>query len=542
MFNLKRVGKFKTLPLFLSLLLLITSVPLFPLDSSATNNCGYTDPEPYGVNVCNAKGYQLNYDLWKDTGILAYGKFDDITSKKNDFKKGHQPLGTTNIKENVGYYREWQGFVGSKEEGKFNGNGEYRYHGFDYNGSPYVNAYFPNDSNHPTLTDATRRWIFKPWENGLSSEAPIVHLTGGSGEDVYLRYLNTNLIGTLGVRYTNAIKLPNTAANDYDPRNYLYTYQVPDLRSVGSGIMWHRSDKIYYKTYNMPTVGERNYTPVEAEIVVLDQEPIKRENYNGDELIPVRVKVIATLKDENYYGNPANEFAFYTRADIESWTISIGNVGHGNVQEQIKIEPVKNTGTAQFTLLVPADKIDQVTQKYFATAKATAHYFKSGQSTGNTNKHIQFSGENVELLSLFTIRNTIDFISKSNFTADVVNYKDASLGDITRYDIKITNTDSGESKSLAYTTAKVNDSTVQAELHNFMQSYFSSETVLLKKQKDFIVEQTIMIKNGKTDTHTETVVVSQHNENAPPTPPGMEPPIVEEPKYVNPNLSVPKDG
>jgi hypothetical protein len=118
---------------------------------------------------------------------------------------------------------------------------------------------------------------------------------------------------------------------------------------------------------------------------------------------------------------------------------------------------------------------------------------------------------------------------------------DASAGEITPYDITISNTDT-ESRSLGYITDKVDDATVQGELHNFMKSYFPDETVLVQEQQNFLVEQTITIQNGKQDTHSETVVVTQYPESEAPALPGGETITFDPPVYVSPDLQVPQNG
>jgi hypothetical protein len=64
-------------PLGLATLLLLLSIHLYSTRSSAANTCGYTDPEPFGIEVCNVNGQQLNYELWNDTGIESYGKWSN---------------------------------------------------------------------------------------------------------------------------------------------------------------------------------------------------------------------------------------------------------------------------------------------------------------------------------------------------------------------------------------------------------------------------------------------------------------------------------
>lgn len=115
------------LSLLLVFMMLVTSIYLPEKSVMASTDSAWADAStvfPNGEPYQNRKGFRVNMKLYREKHIIVYGDYSVVPN--NDYKEVDD-----------GYY-----------EG---GYGEYRYHGFLYDGSPYVNADFPVDSGmtHP---------------------------------------------------------------------------------------------------------------------------------------------------------------------------------------------------------------------------------------------------------------------------------------------------------------------------------------------------------------------------------------------------------
>jgi hypothetical protein len=312
------------------LLVVVLLLLIFPLYNNYTtvfaeNDCGYTGYLPPYTDPCSTNGYQFNETIWEDLELKVYGSWQAKT--KNDFKKG-TILQETNEHGQKGDYIEGRGSyigdVGFKRDLK--GSGEYRFHGFDVNGVPYVNPAFLPDEQ--TISDRSRlKWIYRPWDQPIDTKYSFRHniakFNDGNNNIQGIDYLDENLGFTIsnGIDYKAQQKSYN-----YDVHEYMYVYHMPDLRTFGAGTMWHQrldNGEVWHETFHMPKVGNRLHVPIDVTIDVLDPEPVSMKNYLGQSQIPVKVKVTGILQDQYYFGDVAGEFSYYTRKDIDEWTLNI---------------------------------------------------------------------------------------------------------------------------------------------------------------------------------------------------------------------------
>jgi hypothetical protein len=111
----------------------------------------------YGIPLLtpykNPKNFFFNIELWQDLNITAYGDYSKVP--RNDFKnatlRGYSGGDLTEGIKNKGYY---------EKDGQL---GEYRYHGYDAYGNPYVNLHFPADSDSGRKPEA-KKWIYRVWD------------------------------------------------------------------------------------------------------------------------------------------------------------------------------------------------------------------------------------------------------------------------------------------------------------------------------------------------------------------------------------------
>lgn len=496
------------------IVILMASVTTFGyLDIMASNSCGYSGKAiPSNTPSCSLNNYPFQDQIWLDMGLKVYGNYSSVAG--NDFKNATQDQ-NGKVTENKGYYS------------RNSQQGEYRYHGFDYQGQPYSNINFPNDADSNRSLEE-KSWIYQPWNEGYSYLQQHHMLFAPHRQFFYETYIRENVIEKI----PNGIQLPNSTPPSKDPINYMYVYQVPDLISPGAGIMWHKhpiTGKVWYQTFHMPKVeGGRNMTPVRTEIKVLEPEPISLQRHKGKSTIPVKVRVNGYLEDEPYLSTEADKFAFYTREDIEEWTLEI--TMPSGVEPKTKVKSVGNKGSAEFVIEVPVDRIDQTTQTYLSNARATVHFSDGRTNAAMGSKAIRFGGEALAFKSLFSIRELIEFGKRSEFKSYFLNYVDMSIGeDIVQFELTIKNDKSKAQKIFTYETDQVVNETVQNDLFSFMISDFTQETSAVEQRGDYIVSQTITLADGKQDTHTEHVIVIQK--------PHFTPPI-----YIDPNLQVPQYG
>ena len=276
---------------------------------------------PVGTTITNAKGLYFNLKLWHDKKIVVYGNHNSVA---NDYKKGSQDeYGTYN--SSGGYYYDTVQGVPCK--------GEYRYHGQDIKGNNYTNINFKNDFIQTIGLD-DKKWLYTPWLNELiTKERPNLS-----------DYNRSALLGDIKAQEwigNTAQQFEISQAFNKDGRdlstecysakwNFIHVLTPPTATHPGEGRLWHKTggNSTRYQTLSIEKVKKKPTSVIlklelltpQSELNVYDTDDATASNAE----IAVKIRITATLKDENYYNDTVKKVNFYTRHDISSWTVKIG--------------------------------------------------------------------------------------------------------------------------------------------------------------------------------------------------------------------------
>jgi len=503
-------------------LILSYIVGLFPMSSSEVHastvspygmdDCGRTasnrTDDPSGIPPKNAKGFELNKDLWYVWGIQAYGSPEDVSA--NDFVNGYQ----TNANDP-------NSAVMGDSHGRFSYGGacgEWRYVGFDVNGDRFINIYLPNDVDG-SHNNSQKRWVYRPWEHGFfSGSVGGVYGTTRPSDSVNGR-IQQAVAESINFTVKNGINLSDGSRGPIDaPWEYAHIDQIPNMRSPGSLSMYQKNkyakSGYFYQSFEFKKVQEREPVPVNATITVKD-DPIDLKHFKGQDTVKFEVTVTGVLKDENYINDEHESFLHYTRNDIRDWKITLSS-SQFSPQTIDEIEPVDNNGTATFEVEVPISAV-QSTKNLLLTATATANLFNGIPISGNTNGVANFlvPADFFKLKSDFVVNDSITFKNTGEFTQNMVAYQDASIGVFDTYSIKIIEA-GGDSKTLTYPRSSFSQSTVNTEIYDFIKARFSAQDVTLEIMKNFSIEQSVSnSQTGDRDTAYGSIHVKQWSKNDP---------------------------
>ncbi len=318
----------------------------------------------------------INYRVWRDRGVLCYGSYKSVPG--NDFKAGTQPPGQPEKHgAGDGYYANPRG--GSR--------GEWRYHGWDVSGNRLTNIFFIPDSVVTKFNE--RDWVKEPWDNLPRDKQP---------------QISDYNYATIGSEYSSDIKSGvqtwiNKAMDQYggvplvgaavDPEVYRYlnVESSPTINRIGQGRMWHirPNQSIWYQTVAVPIQDAKKDLPVDVTLELLT-EPDRIQDLGeamDDMSLVLRYKVTAELKDADIYDNDVKKTVYYTRHDIESWILTFNDTDNQTnqaqmPQQQVKVSPVNNRGTAEFTLKTTYGLFRSYNWDIYVTAKGQVSY-KDGE-------------------------------------------------------------------------------------------------------------------------------------------------------------------
>ncbi|MCR2806104.1 Athe_2463 domain-containing protein [Paenibacillus soyae] len=517
------------------------------------NKCKYNTsvdgPIPEGVAPCslpsedNKNGFKFNSKFYFDPVIIdndpytvlparkliVYGTPFTVPSKIQSFKKGMQPDGGVIIPGQGHFY------VYSNEHGGYV-FGEYRYLGFTYDNNLYSNINFIVDMDLGVPIQ-NKHWIYLPWKelpNDYARKPSTPGAVYDGREDVTSRdfdqireYIQNKLNFTMtqSVRYSDRYKVL-TGFQYRDPRQYMSLHQSPTTKERGIGTMYHYSwdsNSIWYQTFFMPkldeTTKDRERVEASCAVVPVSNKPIP---IGKSKKVKVEVKLTGTLLDEDYYGEPLDEFLYYTRKDIDYWRLDMSNPAGGGYTQLASnkakdgVVVKSNTASAVYTIEIDTQKLDRSSDdvwKFKSNAGVFAFYYdhtysNPSYSSQYCNLEVNFEPtEKQPMLSSFGVVPEIQFERLSQFTSAMVGYEDFSYGeDVDYYEFEITNISDGSKATRKFDPAipevkapkagYLDQAAVQNFLHNFMKSKFSQEMVSDSIARQFEIKQTIVDKDA----------------------------------------------
>jgi len=277
---------------------------------------------PPGTAFKNLNGLPFNNKLWHDKNIIVYGNYKSVAA--NDFKKGTQ--------DEYENYKVIGGYYNGTSKGE-QCNGEYRYHGQDGKGNNYTNINFKHDFT-PAANLSTNKWAYMPWSNKIiTKDIPVLSdynrdaLRGNTKTQEWISNTAKDFVITQAFN-TNGTNLESQFYNQ--KWNFIHVLTPPTSTHPGEGRMWHKDDgnSTRYQTFSIEQVKKLS-TPVTLKLELLTPQS-ELNIYDtdnaiaSDALVPVKIRITASLKDELFYNNPIEKVNNYTRHDISSWTVRIG--------------------------------------------------------------------------------------------------------------------------------------------------------------------------------------------------------------------------
>lgn len=529
------------------------------------NKCLYNPsvdgPIPADVAPCslpskdNKNGFKFNSKFYYDAVIIdndpytvvparkliVYGTPFSVPSKIQGFKKGMQPDGGQIIPDQGHFY------VYSNDHGGYV-FGEYRYLGFTYDNNLYSNINFIVDADLG-IPIANKHWIYLPWKEIPDSvyarkpATPGPMYENGADANVTLpvydpikEYIDNKLQISFNqsVRYSDRYKI--LSGSQYkDSRQYMSLHQPPTTKERGIGTMYHYSwdsHSIWYQTFFMPKLDEmtkdRSVVPASCAVVPVNSKPIA---IGKSKKVKVEVKLTGTLLDEDYYGDPLDEFLYYTRKDIDYWRLDLLNPSGGGYT-QLASNKAKdgvivqnNAASAIYTIEVDTEKLDRSSSqvwKYKSSAGVFAFYYDHTYNNPSytaqyCNLEVNFEPtEKQPMLSSFGVVPEIHFERLSQFTSRMLGYEDHSYGtDVDYYEFEITNTNDGSKATRRFDPAipeikapnagYLDQEAVQSFLYQFMKTKLTQEMVAAPISQQFEIKQTIVDRDAAVNNKSMAI-------------------------------------
>jgi|GEM_PF-6969729 len=431
----------------------------------------------------NMKGFELNATLYIDKGILVYGSYASIFS--NDFGSHIDP-------SQQGYYiRNGQ-------------RGEYRYHGFDYQGNPYANNDFRRDADSGR-SGAEKNWLYRPFES-YRDRGKLVEPSdysrwatlGHSDPQITIKTQQwINRMIDFSINSQN-----HSSKNPYD---YIHVQSPSGISTVGEGRMWHvdAQGKRWYQTFSIPRQQhiDKVLLPTMAEITVLNK-PEELVFKKDQDTLTLKVKVGGIYQDEGK--NHTEEFrtAYYTGYDIDHWEISLQATATAKQTVQVNKESL-NKGTATFEVVVQRNQVlNNSVIELMGSAKAI---FGNKESAGVAEnlQTVTLEAEGKSLMSYFNVSSHIALNNGSSFAMNRINFKDASIGKIVRYEYHVELV-GADSTSFSNNTEKVDDADVDQKLYDFIAPKIAGKT---KGEYNVKITQIVRSADGDMDVCEQTMTI-----------------------------------
>ncbi|QOR34460.1 hypothetical protein IMX26_13315 [Clostridium sp. 'deep sea'] len=474
---------------------------------------------PIGISQYNAKNMPINTELWQDKHLVVYGDYSTVN------------YGSANVK----YYHEddpnnLESYYFRDSEGK---KCEYRYLGYTREGNKFPNPKFPADYR-TDIPPEDITWYSYPWRLGKHYMREISYtnkevIAYKSNSNKAIEYINNSLDWYINraIDGRNNQKLKSNEIMGLEKFYFFNVDSPPSALHPGRGRMINHSysrNKDYYWTFSIPAVKGKNQTPIEARCTILNKNELVYDT--GEQKKIAKVEVIGLLKDEEFYDNVSygmysgkevdayERSVNYCREDIKEWNITLNTPG-GQALKAIKksnngINGVKNV----FYVELSRDLVDSGTVEFHASLFIDYKTKeKSNTATAMDNADITAKAS---LFSYFEITNIIE---KQGYSASALNYQDASVGDIAKYEWTIVNMTTLEQHSFNYPIAIT--SNVEKEIFNFTNPYIQAN----EADCSFEVTQTVSNDKGMSNSYKQTINFTR----------SLEPPAI-----VVPDCSIPK--
>jgi len=443
----------------------------------------------------SANDYPLNATLYIDKGIIVYGNWSSLGSK-NDFKV-HAKYPTENPTGKP-YY-------------ELNGkSGEYRYHGFDQQGNPYTNIHFPKDADS-SRSGNEKDWIYRPFQeyNGRDRIAIRSQYTEwaieGNHPDPQVNIKTRNWINRMINNDSVNFEINSKDHSSKNPYDYIHVLSPSDVGIVGEGRMWHvHNSRRYYQTFSIPTQkpADKVLLPTEAEIKILTP-PAALKLKHGQQELTIDVEVKGIYQDGDHWKTEEGRTAYYTRRNIEEWKMTLDTTGQTSQAKVVK-KGGENTGVARFQVTIPREQLEANPNLQFNASAQAIFVNDASSGTARTQTTISIDAEETKaLVSLFTVNNYITLVNGSNFHPSHLNYQDASLGDIVKYEYFIQYHQNGQT-TLSYEVPKADNTTVNEAIGSYIKTQIIGET---DGEFEFLIKQTVTDRIGRRETYEQKVIV-----------------------------------
>lgn len=340
---------------------------------------------PPGTKAVSVNRQRFNYILWHDKHLVVYGNYSKVGNQA--WKDGTQTLGADDkpIKD----YQH--GYYNNSDTGH---PGEYRYHGFDYNGNPFTNENFINDSkNTSDLSD--RVWIYKPWANNVMQETVIQSKYNAAAEsgNIETQKWIESAVGTpspiANGLDTNGKYISGTALSQ--SYNFLNVLSPPSSTHPGEVRMWHKIEsraKPYYQTLSTDPVQKQqpDVTVVTSKVSGPDIVIVDPSSEHDSDTIDLVIKVAATLDDGSYYMDDVQKVTHYTRYDIKNWNIKLAYAGTTKTYTAVNVKD--NTAWFEFPVQLTYEEFKSRGNAITFIGEAFATYYDGKNSkTGSNSYH-----------------------------------------------------------------------------------------------------------------------------------------------------------
>lgn len=347
----------KSIAILLIVTLILSSVSVFASTYDDDNDLSYLsnwteykrmNGIPSVTPTKSDLGKPFNAEIWQEIGIVVFGDWSLVP--RNDFK----PV-------SGGYY---------EKDGQ---RGEYRYHGYDQFDNQVTNDQFPRDASSSTKAE-DKRWGYMPWNNSSFAKALYTKTVGqydptwnliainglSESSSTVAKQINTGLEFVIkNGTFTGFDSIGDSPINgSIDPMYYSVIQSLPSSTHNGQAVMFHKSKydgRAWYQTFPIAKLGEKDYTPVTAEITSISTKAV---DTSGN--VTLTVEVLGTLMDESYFvGGEEEEILLqthYYRRDVKKsdpWTMELTNSVNGRKQtikgQAVSQNSAKATFDVEFT-------------------------------------------------------------------------------------------------------------------------------------------------------------------------------------------------
>ncbi len=389
----------------------------------------------------NVDGLPLNYKIWQDMNLIAYGDFLTANTRTIDIKYYHDEK----YQDMPLYFVDPNGIPC-----------EYRYLGYTYEGNKMPNPFFPKDSSANTALDS-RLWYKKPWKlsnNYLNEKSQINKAVSYNlpGANIVREYIESTVDFNILRAYDAQKKQVVSFNTQPDLVQFVNVESVPSTLNTGLARMLHKTKHSdWYQTFTIPQVKRKNETLISVQGDITNLEEIKFTPLDNKKT--ALVSIVAKLNDEAYF-NPNNtsdlcdqsymsflQSSHYHRYDIEKWEIVVFSNGEQHIKTShtnYGVNGVKETFRIDLSKEIIESNNIAISGKvivHYVTGETSEMEFNVGQIDFTDSQFVR---------ALFTANTDIKITEEGDITTSILNYQDFSQGDIDTYFFELKNLITGE--------------------------------------------------------------------------------------------------